>query len=323
MRPVNQIIGQKFGRITVISRAPNPGTRKNDTAAYWYCNCSCGKQNVILRGYSLTSGKANSCGCLKKESPHLIKYQGKKYESEIVAARRVWSSFKPLSFDEYYYLSKLNCAYCGAKPSLIKVAEQKNPTQDFIHNSIDRIDSNLDYYWDNCFPCCFLCNLTKCDQSLDNWLNHMTRLINVQKIDMSEYRKQSQNIDCSVLNINNPMFDSILSANDYYKVNDKGQGISLEEWFQLSQMNCYYCGIKPSNYRIAYNKNKSLKVKFYYSCVDRVDNTDPIHRYENCISACKFCNFGKNDFTLEEFYLWIENMKKFYENNKINLMNLK
>jgi len=33
MKP-NNLLNQKFGRLTVLERADNPGTRKNDTAAY-------------------------------------------------------------------------------------------------------------------------------------------------------------------------------------------------------------------------------------------------------------------------------------------------
>lgn len=59
---VKNLIGQKFGRLTVIERH---GSDKNNKAT-WDCLCDCGKQ-VVIRGSDLISGKIKSCGCLKTE----------------------------------------------------------------------------------------------------------------------------------------------------------------------------------------------------------------------------------------------------------------
>lgn len=67
MKPINNLLNKVFKRLIVIERTPNPGTRKNDTAAYWKCLCSCGN-TAIIRGYSLTTDKTQSCGCLKLEA---------------------------------------------------------------------------------------------------------------------------------------------------------------------------------------------------------------------------------------------------------------
>lgn len=55
------IIGQRFGRLTVISRN---GTLGGHSA--WLCRCDCGnKKTVVLQ--NLKSGGVRSCGCLNKE----------------------------------------------------------------------------------------------------------------------------------------------------------------------------------------------------------------------------------------------------------------
>ena len=43
---VIDLTGQRFGKLTVIGRAPTPkgGTSRH---AFWYCNCDCGKNNLI------------------------------------------------------------------------------------------------------------------------------------------------------------------------------------------------------------------------------------------------------------------------------------
>jgi hypothetical protein len=53
------ITGQKFGRLTVLRRAPNP-KRLRDT--HWLCRCDSGNQ-VIVRGWHLKSGNTKACGC--------------------------------------------------------------------------------------------------------------------------------------------------------------------------------------------------------------------------------------------------------------------
>jgi hypothetical protein len=58
------LTGQKFFRLTVISRAPNVGRR---TA--WLCRCSCKDNNtVVVHASSLRSGNTRSCGCLQRET---------------------------------------------------------------------------------------------------------------------------------------------------------------------------------------------------------------------------------------------------------------
>ena len=59
--PLKNLIGQKFGRLTVIERAENKGKY---TA--WKCRCDCGNE-VIVSSNSLGRKKnfTRSCGCLK------------------------------------------------------------------------------------------------------------------------------------------------------------------------------------------------------------------------------------------------------------------
>lgn len=55
------MIGKKFGRLTIISNAPNRGHYK-----YFLCLCDCGKTKEVYRD-SLLRGSTKSCGCLQKE----------------------------------------------------------------------------------------------------------------------------------------------------------------------------------------------------------------------------------------------------------------
>jgi hypothetical protein len=53
--------GQRFGRLTVLERAPN-----NGRIVCWRVRCECGEGRVV-RGASLRSGRSRSCGCLNVE----------------------------------------------------------------------------------------------------------------------------------------------------------------------------------------------------------------------------------------------------------------
>ena len=58
------LLGQKFGKLTVISKAQNKKNR-----GYWHCKCDCGNECDINTAF-LLSGHTRSCGCLLKEVAH-------------------------------------------------------------------------------------------------------------------------------------------------------------------------------------------------------------------------------------------------------------
>lgn len=59
------LTGRKFGRLSVVSRAPK-GDRKN-RGAIWVCKCDCGELTQV-RADSLKNGRTKSCGCLSSET---------------------------------------------------------------------------------------------------------------------------------------------------------------------------------------------------------------------------------------------------------------
>ena len=58
---VQDLTGQKFGRLTVLYRAES---RKGCT--YWHCRCECGVEKDVPAG-ALKKGSTRSCGCLNRE----------------------------------------------------------------------------------------------------------------------------------------------------------------------------------------------------------------------------------------------------------------
>ena len=60
------LIGQKFGRLTVISKAEKHIQPSGQRKTCWLCKCDCGNE-IIIKGSDLKSGHTQSCGCLRIE----------------------------------------------------------------------------------------------------------------------------------------------------------------------------------------------------------------------------------------------------------------
>lgn len=97
-------VGNKYGKLTVLERAPRPEGRP--AGAYWLCQCECGNQKVI-RGADLRTGNVNSCGCLYGKHS-IIDETGKKYGKLTVI-----SQTENREFGSVKWLCKCDCGnYC-------------------------------------------------------------------------------------------------------------------------------------------------------------------------------------------------------------------
>lgn len=59
---MNNLIGKIFVRLIVLKRVENDKSGN----IRWLCRCDCKNEKIIL-GSSLVSGRTRSCGCFKKE----------------------------------------------------------------------------------------------------------------------------------------------------------------------------------------------------------------------------------------------------------------
>ena len=95
-----------------------------------------------------------------------------------------------------------------------------------------------------------------------------------------------------------------------YKQQAKKRGIkwclTKEQFKNLTQQNCVYCGAKP-NHKSYTDESRTQWSEFVYNGVDRVD---PNQNYtvNNCVSCCGNCNLGKRQMTKEEFLTWIKSV---------------
>ena len=136
------LMGQKFGRLTVTGEAPNSGE-----ATRWVCLCDCGNE-LIVRSQSLKKGNTKSCGCLRAEMmtthglidhPLYSVYQG-------IKGRCYQKSNR--TYENYGGRGIRMCDEWHNDPSaFIKWAEDAGWSPGL---TIDRLDNDKDYGPDNC-----------------------------------------------------------------------------------------------------------------------------------------------------------------------------
>lgn len=89
-------------------------------------------------------------------------------------------------------------------------------------------------------------------------------------------------------------------ANMAYMRHYNNGDISLDEFIEMSQKPCYYCGAGPSNILV----KKATGAVFCYNGLDRLDNQGP-HNKSNCVACCWTCNERKSDWDSAKFLNWI------------------
>ena len=63
---IDDLSGQRFGRLLVTGRAPNKGNGMKKRTA-WFCRCDCGVTTASLAS-NLKRGLSKSCGCLRNDT---------------------------------------------------------------------------------------------------------------------------------------------------------------------------------------------------------------------------------------------------------------
>lgn len=177
MRPIKDMLGQKFNRLLVIKFCEKP-PKVTQKKAYWVCRCDCGTISIVS-GNALRSGRVRSCGCLLRDKNRSRALSGvgmerssfnAHYYHYVSQARTRGLEFS-LTKKQFYKISSANCYYCGKPPSQICKPPTRGAGGNFIYNGIDRVDSTIGYISGNCVPCCKICNTAKSDLTLADFLD--------------------------------------------------------------------------------------------------------------------------------------------------------
>jgi hypothetical protein len=122
----------------------------------------------------------------------------------------------------------------------------------------------------------------------------------------------------------------IASARSIWASIYKSDGLSFEQFYNMSQQNCFYCNSPPSNY-FNYYKSQTSRSKpsqfmiedihlsgFWYNGLDRVDNSKG-HILDNVVPCCRWCNLAKLNNTKEFFFEWLHKVHDFTIGRELNL----
>jgi len=100
---------------------------------------------------------------------------------------------------------------------------------------------------------------------------------------------------------------SFRSIFNLYKRNAKNRNInfnlSIDEFKEITQKNCYYCNVSPKQF----SSNYIQYGLYIYNGIDRIDSNKG-YEIDNVVPCCGVCNRAKLAMPLDEFILWIKNL---------------
>lgn len=145
-------------------------------AAIWEFRCICGAYKNIV-GSRVSKGHIKSCGCRVSRVIPVSNKLRKKPNFE-AAHNELYGNYKrdakkrdynfELSLEDFKSIIKLPCYYCGQLP----YAKFK----DALFTGLDRIDNSTGYFPTNVVPCCTICNRTKSDMNVDEFVKHVIQI---------------------------------------------------------------------------------------------------------------------------------------------------
>lgn len=266
MRKKIDLLGQRFGKLTITFAAPSICVGKSKhMETRWNAICDCGKEINVATGH-LRKGSIRSCGCIKYD---IFKDKIKNIIGKI---------FNYLTAKEIIVINNNTHVKCDCKCGKEIVV---------LYNSL---------------------------------INDNTKSCGCKKVEESSKSAKK------MIKIITKQHPRITSARHYWgRVYNDGYG-TFEKFLELSQLSCYYCGIKPyRKYSVSkwnqdcdYSKYFKENDLFIYNGLDRINNLLP-HFDDNVVPACGVCNKLKSDQTLVNFYNWIKRVTIKDPNIYINL----
>jgi len=142
-------IGNKYGRLTVMSRAKNVGRHVS-----WNCECSCGNKTVVTSNNLLR--KTKSCGCLMKERASISR---KTHGMSGTRFYRIWTDIVTRTTNKnhhsYHYYGKRGIInewsnFTSFKKEMYDSYLKHKRKKGEKNTTIDRIDPKEGYSKKNC-----------------------------------------------------------------------------------------------------------------------------------------------------------------------------
>lgn len=158
-------IGKVFDNGYVIIDGPIKKTNSTSKTENWKIQCTYCNKVLWRQASNITRSSCQTCWGISKrkrdDSPKLHKA----FNSLKGNAKRRGLSVE-ITFEEFVYFSKKDCEYCGAAPQNRRGEKEWHIAK---INGIDRIDNSEGYTTNNVASCCWQCNQSKRDLSLEDW----------------------------------------------------------------------------------------------------------------------------------------------------------
>lgn len=146
------LVGQKFGRLTVLKQAPSRGGKKA-----WECRCDCGNTCIVIET-NLKNGNTQSCGCYRLDRVSETKYihgeAGGKYVGPRTRLYRCWSNMHSRCYNpnvrSYHDYGVKGIRVCDEWHEFTKFAEWAHTYGYRDGLTIERKDPHRDYCPENC-----------------------------------------------------------------------------------------------------------------------------------------------------------------------------
>lgn len=147
MSRCDNLIGQKFGRLTVIARSENYVTPKGVKHSRWLCRCDCGNPNLItVAGTHLKTKHTQSCGCFKIETQFNTHKKYNVYDlSGEYGIGYTSNTNKPFFFDLEDYDKIKNYSWSVNKDGYIVAYIDKDNPVCLLHRLIIKTDKQVDH----------------------------------------------------------------------------------------------------------------------------------------------------------------------------------
>jgi hypothetical protein len=141
---------RKYGKLTVISRAPDAILKSGIKRVMWLCSCDCGAETSVAAS-NLANGHTQSCGCMVKE---VCSRNFKVHGLTDTKAYRTWCAIKGRcsspGLENYKFYGGRGIKVCERWKASFEAFLEDMGHPPTPNHSIDRIDHNGDYEPGNC-----------------------------------------------------------------------------------------------------------------------------------------------------------------------------
>jgi hypothetical protein len=301
------LIGQRFGKLLVISMAE----KSKKGQAKWDCLCDCGNKIISIES-CLKRGIIKSCGCKRKNF-----FKGTSFNQErfIDLTGQRFGKLRVISLvtEKNYRGSHWNCLCDCGNNHVVSGSNLRRSTKSCGCINILKMEALVGQKFGKLTvislnekktpkqgtSCICLCD---CGNKTIVYANNL-------KSGGTKSCGCSKKYADKTLSSKNALFYKYRKSSEKRKISFK---LSFEDFLEIIQQDCFYCGKVPSQYF----KAPEAQGGFYYNGIDRLDSKGP-YVQGNIVACCKECNYLKWDRNKDEFIEWLKKCYNYSNLGKI------